>query len=239
MLERIFGRTALAAAIACLALLSIGAATAGAAQDPNGLIDISHQMGDIQHKLADLKAHGRFARTGDLAASATCGYDSATTVFAPWGDGNDYWLAPGGDLAGPAGWTLTKSAAIERGSAPGGGNSLVLPADGEAATPAMCISEFDPSIRFFAQNTGKADSKLKIDLLYEDVNGHVQHITIARLRGSAAWNPTVAIPIYINAVAAATENGVTAVAFAFKAEGLDRNGGWRISNLYVDPFRGR
>jgi hypothetical protein len=238
LLDRIFGRTALAAAIACLALLSIGAATAGA-EDSNGLIDISHQVGDIQHKLADLKAHGRSARTGDLAASATCGYDSATTVFAPWGDANHYWLAPGGDLASPTGWTLTKNAAIERGSALGGGNSLLLPADGAAATPAMCISAFDPSIRFFAQNTGKSDSKLKVDLLYEDTDGHVKHLTIARLRGSTAWTPTVAIPIYINTVAAASENGVTAVAFQFKAEGLDRNGGWRISNLYVDPFRGR
>jgi hypothetical protein len=238
LLNRLFRRSALAAAVACLALLSIGAATA-AAEDSNGLIDISHQVGDIQHKLADLRAHGKAARTGELAASATCGYDSATTVFAPWGDDNDYWLAPGGDLGTTNGWTLTKSAAVEQGSGPGGANSLVLPADGEAATPAMCISASDPSIRFFARNTGKADSKLKIDLLYEDVDGHVKHLTIARLRGSAAWNPTVTIPIYINAVAAASENGVTPVAFDFKAEGLDRNGGWRISSLYVDPFRGR
>ena len=51
--------------------------------------------------------------------------------------------------------------------------------------------------------------------------------------------PSLIVPIYMNMLALATPNGLTAVAFRFKAEGLQKNETLSISGLYVDPFSSR
>jgi hypothetical protein len=83
---------------------------------------------------------------------------------------------------------------------------------------------------------GNGKSALKVTVIYEDTNGKMQHLTLARLRAGSNWAPTITIPIAVNVLSAANASGVTAVAFDFKAEGLQKNETLSLDGLYVDPF---
>jgi hypothetical protein len=222
-----------------------GSATTGAlAADPAGedtqLSDVSKQVSGIQKKMDELLAHGRWATAGKLLAGADCGYGEPSSLFAAWGDDATYVLAPQGDLAASDGWTLNKQATVIPSADPfsGANNSLQFVKGAQAATPAMCVNLDNPTIRFFVRDLGGNDkSQLKIDVLYEDLDGHVKHLTVARVRAGGEWQPSVILPIYMNFLALASPSGVTAVAFRFKAEGLQKDETLSISALYVDPLK--
>jgi hypothetical protein len=76
-------------------------------------------------------------------------------------------------------------------------------------------------------------------MLYEDFNGHVKHMTVAKLRVGSEWQPSLILPIYVNMLALASPTGLTAVALEFKAEGLQKDEVVSISSIYVDPFSSR
>jgi hypothetical protein len=98
----------------------------------------------------------------------------------------------------------------------------------------------NPTLRFFVKDVGgNGKANLKVDVLYEDFGGHVKHLTIARIRAGADWQPSVILPIYMNMLARASETGMTAVAFQFKAEGLQKDEAISVSSLYVDPYCSR
>lgn len=104
----------------------------------------------------------------------------------------------------------------------------------------MCVNLDNPTIRFFIRDTGgNGKSKLKVDVLYEDFGGKVKHLTIAKLKAGTEWEPSTILPMYFNMLALASQSGVTAVAFKFKAEGLQKDETLAISGLYVDPFQSR
>ena len=228
-----------------LAATVLGGAMAdtGTSPDDNGqLLDVSKSVAGIQKKLDELLAHGRWARTGTLLASADCGYGAPAPYFAAWGDPATYALAPQGDLASTDAWTLNKQATVVAGGDPftGAAYSLQLAKDAQAATPAMCVNLDNPTIRFFTRDVGgNGKANLKVDILYEDFDGHVKHLTIARLKAGADWSPSVAVPIYMNVLAAASPDNLTAVAFQFKAEGLQKDETLSVSSLFVDPFQSR
>jgi hypothetical protein len=231
----------------CACALVLGAATAtaaradGGASDPQ-LLDVSHQVADVQKKMNELLARGQQARVGQLFSGAACGYDEASQVFSPWGDLALYALAPEGDLSTSENWTLDKQARVVNVADPfsGASHSLELAKDGEAGTPAMCVNLDNPTIRFFARDFGgNGKSRLKVDLLYEDLDGHVRDLTIAKLKIGTEWQPSLILPIYMNMLALASPNGLTAVALEFKAEGLQKNELLSISSVYVDPFSSR
>lgn len=231
---------------ACMATcLGIAASPAMADEIPSSdsqLQDVSKQVSGIQKHLDDLLAHGRWATAGKLVSSADCGYGEAEQVFLPWADDAAYELAPQGDFSTTTGWTLSKGAAVVAGGDPfsGADQSLALGKDGQAATPAMCVDLSNPTIRFFARDVGgNGKANLKVDVLYEDFDGHIKHLTIAKLRADSEWQPSVIVPFYMNLLAAASSSGVTAVAFQFKAEGLQKDESLSISSLYVDPFNSR
>jgi len=191
-------------------------------------------------KIDELRANGRWARHGDLSAAAVCGNDETSQVFAPWGDPAEYSPAPDGDVETSTGWDLDHDASIVNENAPfsAGSRSLLLPEGGEAVTPAMCISTFHPTIRFFAKNMGASVSRLEIEVLYEDMDGHVRKLKIARLRGNDTWEPSLIVPIHVNVLAAASEDGVTAVALRFKAKDVkSKEAGWMIDDVFVDPWK--
>jgi hypothetical protein len=227
-----------------MALAAVFAAPAVAGDenvtDETQLLDVSRQVADIQKKMDELLAHGRFATAGELLAGADCGYGGASQVFATWGDLAAYSLAPQGDLAASEGWTLNKRASVVTVADPfsGAGQSLQLAKGAEAATPAMCVNLDNPTVRFFVRDVGgNGKANLKVDVLYEDFAGHVKHLTIAKLKAGSEWQPSIILPIYVNMLALASPSGVTAVAFKFKAEGLQRDETLSISSLYVDPRR--
>ena len=144
---------------------------------------------------------------------------------SPPGRQREYALAPQGDFAPSDGWTLNKQATVVDGADPfsGAQHSLQLEKDAEAATPAMCVNLDNPTIRFFVRDLGgNGKANLKVDVLYEDLDGHVKHLTVAKLRRDSEWQPSVIVPMYMNMLAAASPDGLTAVAFKFKAEGSKR-----------------
>jgi hypothetical protein len=230
----------------CVIAFAATAATTAKADDGTGddaqLEDVSKQVSSIQRKMDELLAHGQWARAGKLLAGADCGYGDPSSRFAAWGDDASYVLAPQGDLSATDGWTLNKQAAVVPSADPfsGAQQSLQLAKGAEAATPAMCVTLDNPTVRFFIRDRGGNDkSQLKVDVLYDDFGGHVKHLTVAKLRAGSEWEPSVILPMYMNVLALASPSGVTAVAFRFKAEGLQKGETLSISSLYVDPFRSR
>ena len=234
-------RRAFAVGACVFALAAVTASTAMADGDSQ-LLDVSHQVGDLQKKMNELLAHGRQARAGRLLLGAECGYDDPSAVFAAWGDPAFYALAPAGDLSSTEGWTLDKRARVVTEADPfsGAAQSLELPKDAEAGTPPMCVNLYNPTMRFFARDVGGNEkSNLKVDMLYEDFDGHVKHMTVAKLRIGSEWQPSLILPIYVNMLALASPTGLTAVALEFKAEGLQKDEVLSISSIYVDPFSSR
>jgi hypothetical protein len=237
-------RFALAACLAVGAVGVFGAAAAPAdSTTPGGdhaqLLDVSKQVAGIQNKLDQLISRGQSARPGKLLSSADCGYPEPAQAFLAWGDDASYALAPQGDFSATDLWTLSKQATVVPSADPfsRAQQSLELGHDGQAATPAMCVDLDNPTIRFFTRDLGgNGKATLKVDVLYEDFNGHVKHLTIAKLKAGPDWQPSIVVPIYMNMLAAASPAGVTAVAFQFKAEGLQKDETLAISSLYVDPY---
>ena len=230
------------AAIALSVPVAFADDAASPGEDESQLLDVSKQVHGIERKLNELIARGRTARTGQLLASAECGFAEPSPIFLAWGDNAGYSLAPQGNLSTTTQWSLNKHAVIAFEADPysGAQQSLQFQKSGEAATPAMCVDLDHPTIRFFTRDLGgNGKAKLKLDVLYEDLDGHVKHLTIAKIKATSTWQPSVIVPIYMNRIAAATPDGVTAVAFQFKAEGVQKGETLSISSLYVDPFRSR
>jgi hypothetical protein len=233
----------LAACVLVFAATGTTAALAGegeAAEEQ--LLDVSKQVTDIEGKLTDLLAKGRWARAGELLAGTDCGFGEPSAAFAPWGDDATYVLAPQGDLSATDDWTLNKHATVVPSADPfsGAAQSLELGKGAEAATPAMCVNLDHLTMRFFIRsNGGNERARLKLDVLYEDFDGHVRRLPIAKLKAGSAWQPSVVVPMYVNRLALASPQGLTAVAFRFKADGLQKDESLSISSLYVDPLRNR
>lgn len=240
VMTRVGATFAAVIALAATGTTSAWADDSSVVADPQ-LVDVSKQVSEIQKKMNQLLARGQTARAGKLLTGADCGYGDPSTVFSPWGDFALYALAPQGDLAESDGWTLHK-ASVADGADPftGAGQSLEFVNGAEAVTPAMCVNLDNPTLRFFTRDVGgNGKSNLKVDMLYEDLDGHVKHMTVARLKAGPEWQPTLIMPIYMNMLAAASTTGLTAIALDFKAEGLQKGETMDLSGLYVDPFCSR
>jgi len=236
-------RAFLAAAICCAAVAAsaIGARSAWADGSVSQLNNISTQVQDLQTHVDQLVAQGKLARPGSLSASATCGYGTSSPVFLPWLDVASYSLAPEGDFSDVSGWQLDHtSLAADHDPWTPGSVSLRIPGNGQATSPAMCVDLSNPTIRLFVDNQAKANTDLKVSVLYENLQGNVTTLTLAKLRTtSSGWQPSITIPIGVNVASVGTASGYAAVAFVFKPEGLAAGQYWAIDNLYVDPFRSR
>lgn len=222
------------------AIVGAGATgTAAAADDGDELVDVGKTVVDLEKKMFELRQHGQSARKGALSAASVCGDEVPEPVFSAWGDGGLYVPAPEGDLESLDGWTLNKHTGRAENSPFGRGfASLFLEEKGEAISPAMCVTVDHPTIRLFAANTGDPESELEVEILYEGLDGKMKKLKVAKLRGNAQWGPTTVIPLYVNMLGAASEDGLTAVAVKFKARGVKNKGaGWKIDDLCVDPLK--
>jgi hypothetical protein len=232
------------AASLAAALVATGGAVAGGndGSADSQLANVSHQLGDMQKKLAERQAKGQLAKAGKLSALADCGYGEPSQVFLPWADAASYALAPQGDLSSTSGWTLKH---VDLSSdhdpfTPGTGSLLFSKGDSEAATPVMCVDQDNPTIRFFlADRGGNGKAHLEVKVIYEDLDGHVHDLTLARLKVGEQWQPTIAIPIGVNFLCDASVNGWTPVSFAFEVHGLQKGETFALDGVYVDPSRSR
>jgi hypothetical protein len=231
------------ALIAAMGSIAASLTTAVAVADDDGqLIDISHQVNDLQKKLDELHAKGQSAKSGKLAEAADCGFGAPSQVFLPWGDPSTYTLAPQGDLSDTSGWSLKNvNVSIDHDPfTPGAGSLLLAKGDSEAVTPAMCVSLDNPTLRLFlADRGGNGKANLQVKVIYEGLDGHVKNLPVANLRVGDDWQPSVVIPIGVNLLAAASASGWTPVAFDFKVHGLQKDETFALDGVYVDPWASR
>jgi hypothetical protein len=224
--------------VATAALIVVGVAPARAAEPAADLLDVSKQVAVLQHGFSDYAARHGSVRSGRLSAALTdCGAQATTNPFSAWGDEADYFLAPGGDFSSSDRWTLNDHASVD-GDA--GDGALTLEDGGEALSPVLCVTADLPTIRFFARNDGGAeDSRLEVSVVYEAPDGAVKRLKVARLRSGDDWQPAIAVPIYINSMAAFAGDGTAPVVIQFRATGVkSKRGRWQVDDLYVDPFKG-
>jgi hypothetical protein len=189
-------------------------------------------------KITKAIASGQQAQSGQLTQSATCGFGASSKVFLNWGDSADYALAPQGDMSTTSAWALSNTTVVaDHDSYTPSTNSLRIAGNGQATSPAMCVNLTTPTIRFFVKTTAPTAAYLKVSVLYEDLKGNVKSLDLAKISGSSTWQPSASIAIVVNANAALSASGWTAVAFVFKPEGTSASQSWSIDNLYVDPYR--
>jgi hypothetical protein len=175
---------------------------------------------------------------------AGCPSSEYEQPFAPWLDFASYVPVPnGGFESGAAGWDLDGGAAVVAGNESfyvhdaRDTRSLSLPSGSSAATSDMCVDAASPDLRFFVRNSGSLLSTLKVEVLYTDALGEPRALTVAVLAAGSTWQPTLPIALLANLTAPPlVTDGTTSVAFRFTP--LGSWSGWKIDDVYVDPFKG-
>jgi hypothetical protein len=167
-------------------------------------------------------------------------------VFLRWLDLANYTLAPNGGLeSGSTGWSLSRGARVVSGNerfyvrSATDRYSLSLPSGSSAKTGTTCVTIVDPpTVRFFVRNTGSLLSTLKVEALYKDIVGTPRAQTVALLVGTSSWQPTLPLPFLATLQhPPLLTDGKVDVAFRFTP--LGSLSGWRIDDVYVDPFKAR
>jgi hypothetical protein len=177
-----------------------------------------------------------------LAAQPASGCPAVelTNPFAPWGDGADYQLAPGGDVEdGAASWSLTGGAGAVEGNesfgvtSPADHLSLRLPGSSSATTARMCIGIESPSYRLFVKRSGgSSSSRLVAEIVYDDAGGNEVVVPSGTISAGDAWAPSQSLPTVVNVLAPAQDNAID-MSLRFTAVG---GGVWSIDDVYVDPW---
>jgi hypothetical protein len=187
---------------------------------------------------AALSASPAAARTS-AAPAAGCPVVPTLQPFSPWQDTADYFLAPDGGLeAGGATWGLQGGARTVEGNepfrvgAPTDHRALDLPAGSSATTAPLCIGVEHRTMRFFA--TGTTTGTLSVDALYSE-GAKQRSVSLGSVRSGGSWAPTDVLPMKVNERAPAFGNALQ-VSLRFTPRG---KGGWRIDDVYVDPYRVR
>lgn len=172
----------------------------------------------------------------------TCPEATLAQPFLPWLDPMQYVLAPdGGFEEDAAGWKLRGGAETARGNETfyvrddRDRRSLDLPAGGSGLSPAMCVGIERPTVRFFVRRTsGPALSALRVEVLYNGIDGELRTLALAPVTAGAAWEATAPLPIAANLMPNLSGDQAV-VAFRFTAAG----GAFRVDDVYVDPYMKR
>jgi hypothetical protein len=199
---------------------------------------------------ASVAAFGAFgaspASAGLLVESAPdCTSPDSSSVFSPWGDYANYFLAPDGGLENRgAGWDLDGASVVDANSSHAvsgpGSRALSLPAGSAATTPVVCVGLEHPTMRFFVRKTSgtgllPALNSLRVDVLVEDTLGLVSVLpAVGVVGGSSSWQPSGRMVVAANLLPL-LPGSHTPVAFRFVPQG----GNWQVDDVYVDPYAGR
>jgi hypothetical protein len=172
------------------------------------------------------------------AAVGACDGQTFEQPFLRWLDPASYVLVGNGSLESTGGWTLSGGARLVSGNepwkvhAPTDSHSLSLPSGSSATTPALCVTLLHPDLRFFLVNSGSVLATLKVEAI-TNVLGVRLTTPIGLLVAGASWQPTIPLPFLQNLLTAAQGT----VQFRFTPVGS--GSGWRIDDVYVDPFKTR
>jgi hypothetical protein len=186
-----------------------------------------------------LAALAAAASTGGVAqAGLSCPDQATVRPFLPWLDPGNYVPLGNGSLESTSGWTLTGGATLVSGNEPWKVNratdtrSLSLPSGSSATSPPLCVTLLYPTLRFFASNSGSPLSTLKVEAI-TDLGGLKLTLPVGLLV-AGSWQPTLPLLFLANV----TSPVAGTVQFRFTPVGLGTSG-WRIDDVYVDPFKGR
>ena len=122
-----------------------------------------------------------------------------------------------------------------------GARSLALPAGSSATTAPMCVSLLSGKMRFFVRNSGSADARLRVRVLY---NGGVGSLLgglgstlgiadVGTITAGRTWQPSPQIAMLGGTLPLLT----TSVQFRFQPVGA--SGAWQIDDVYLDPLKHR
>jgi hypothetical protein len=169
----------------------------------------------------------------------SCEAQPTSKPFAPWGDGRNYMLAPGGSFEdGAPGWEL-RGASIDSGNESyyvGGRShrsSLRLDRGETATSPPICVGLEHPTIRLFARNNRLLLSTMTVEVIVHTKLGLKLPVPIGLMLPHSKWKPSPGYLVVANLLPLLPGN-YTPVQFRFRAIGT---GSWWIDDFYVDPRR--
>ena len=183
-------------------------------------------------------AAGAPAANADLlvASAKNCTPQPTSKAFAPWGDGADYQLAPGGDFeVGSEPWALSRASLVSENEpwkvhGADDERSVKLPPGATATSPVMCVGIEHPTLRLFARNSGLL-STLTVEVIFETSLGLKAALPIGVLLPSGKWKPSPRILVVANLLPL-LPGEKTPVQFRVRSVGL---GTWFVDDFYVDP----
>jgi hypothetical protein len=94
----------------------------------------------------------------------------------------------------------------------------------------MCITLLHPTLRFFALNSGAPTSALQVDAVVK-LAGIRLSLPVGVVIAGSSWQPTLPLPFLANLLAPVSST----VSFRFTP--LGPSGGWRIDDVYLDPYK--
>jgi hypothetical protein len=174
---------------------------------------------------------------GPAGAGLTCPGQVTSQPFRPWLDAGNYVQGQNGALESSTGWTVSGGAKLVSGNEPwnvqnaSDSHSLLLPSGSSATSPALCVTLLHPTLRFFAMNSGSATTTLRVEAL-TSVLGIKTALPIGFLT-AGSWQPTAPLLFLDNLLSPVSGT----VQFRFTPVGA--SSGWRIDDVYVDPYKQR
>lgn len=165
---------------------------------------------------------------------SNCSYQNVAKTFSPWGDQNDYELAPdGGFEEGGVGWTLSGGAKVVQANedrflhGAGDHSAVLLPYGASATSPPICVDETTPSFRVMTRNIGEKGAKLRVTISYVVAGGTKVQQTDAP-PADKGWAASPPLQLQTEGEAERVAR-ITFTSYERKAEYL-------VDDLYVDPF---
>jgi hypothetical protein len=164
------------------------------------------------------------------ASAANCEKLPTTKVFAPLGDFNDYFLAPGGDFEGTQTWQ-TAGPVIQRWTHPAlpgaGPTGMVLGSGGSITSPKLCADLLRPTLRFGAYAYQGAGS-----LRVEAVDDKGAAVLLGRLGGAEFAAGMVTEHLGFGTKLGLAPDSSKHVRLRLTAE----SGTWIADAVYIDPY---
>jgi hypothetical protein len=171
-----------------------------------------------------------------MASAAGCPTNETSKAFAQEGDRGNYSLVAGGTFeAGAPGWSLFNSTIVASDDPEGNsGHALVIGANGQAVSPAFCVSSEYPTFRFFARQVSRGFfGSLDVRLRWTDAMHFPHETEVTSLTGDGSWalSPVLQLasklPLWM-------PGSTLNVSLVFRT---NNNAVWAIDDVYIDPYR--
>jgi hypothetical protein len=179
---------------------------------------------------ASLLAVAAAAAFPAAASAANCEKIPTSKVFAPLGDFNDYFLAPGGDFEGKLTWS-TAGPVTQRYTHPAlpgaGSTGMVLATGGSMTSPRLCADLLRPTLRFLAY-AHRGTGTLRV----EAIDDKGAKVVLGRLAGADFASGAATGHVAFGAVLGLVPDSFKHVRLRLTAE----SGTWVADAVYIDPY---